>query len=182
MPKYQRLLELMQEAFEAGQKMLVFCSLQDVVDLFMRDIPPRFSGGYFSFIDGRVAVPKRQPIIDEFYAHPGCGALFLNPRAAGSGLNITAANHVVHYMPEWNPALTDQASRRAWRRKQTLPVTIHYLFFASTVEEVMIDRNEFKRQLAEGAVTGHDGSAGAADLMRALQISPILGGQAPYAT
>lgn len=172
MPKYQRLLEIMQEVFDSGEKALVFCSWQEIADLFMRDIPRRWPQGFFSFIDGRVPVASRQPVIDAFFTHAGCGALFLNPKAAGAGLNITAANHVIHYTPEWNPALTDQASRRAWRRKQIKPVTIHYLYFADTVEEVMMDRGDFKRQLAEGAVTGHDGDIDASDILKALEISP----------
>lgn len=173
MPKYQRLLEIMEEVFEAGERMLVFCSWQGMADVFMRDIPRRWPMGFFSFIDGRVRVPQRQPVIDEFFAYSGSGALFLNPKAAGAGLNITAANHVVHYTPEWNPAVTDQASRRAWRRKQTKPVTIHYLYFADTVEEVMMERGVFKRQLADGAVKGHEGDADAFDIMRALEKSPL---------
>jgi SNF2 family DNA or RNA helicase len=175
MPKYQRLLEIMQEVFEWGEKALVFCSWQGIADLFMQDMPMRWPRGFFSFIDGRLPVSQRQNIIDAFFDHPSCGALFLNPKAAGVGLNITAANHVIHYTPEWNPALTDQASRRAWRRKQIKPVTIHYLYFADSVEEVMMERGEFKRQLAQGAVTGHDGSVSAADILKALKVSPVAG-------
>ena len=97
----------------------------------------------------------------------------LNPKAAGVGLNITAANHVIHYNPEWNPALEDQASARSHRRKQKLPVTIHHLYFADSVEEVVIDRLGLKRRIAGGAVVGHSGATDAADIARALQISPL---------
>ena len=64
----------------------------------------------------------------------------LNPRAGGSGLNIAAANHVIHYNPEWNPALEDQASARAHRRGQKRPVTVRRLIYAGTVEEVIDQR------------------------------------------
>ena len=173
MPKYERLLEILNEIFESNEKALVFTSYQAMSDLFMKDIPCRWPLGFFQYIDGRVEVPSRQPTVDAFYAHDGYGALFLNPKAAGTGLNITTANHVIHYNPEWNPALTAQATARAFRRKQQRPVTIHHLFFADTVEEVIIGRAEFKRQLAEGAVTGHEGEVDPSLVLRALQISPL---------
>jgi SNF2 family DNA or RNA helicase len=171
--KYIRLLELLTEIFESDQKALVFTTYQGMADLFMQDIPQRWPTGFFRFIDGRVPVSERQPTVDKFYESNGFGALFLNPKAAGTGLNITAANHVIHYNPEWNPALTDQATGRAYRRKQKLPVTIHHLYYADTVEEVILDRAQFKRGLAAGAVTGHDGEIDPSVIVRALQISPL---------
>lgn len=112
-------------------------------------------------------------MVDSFFDYPGPGALILNPKAAGVGLNITAANHVIHYNPEWNPALTDQATARAFRRKQTRPVTVHHMFFVRTVEEVIMSRAAFKRRLAGGAVTGHEGDVEVSDIARALRISPL---------
>jgi len=173
MPKYQRLLELLGEIFDSNEKALVFTSYQAMTDLFIKDIPRRWPDGFFQYIDGRVPVASRQPTVDDFFEHKGFGALFLNPKAAGTGLNITTANHVIHYNPEWNPALTAQATARAYRRKQQRPVTIHHLYFADSVEEVMIDRAEFKRQLADGAVTGHEGDVDPSIVLRALQISPL---------
>ncbi|MCG3769084.1 MAG: RNA polymerase-associated protein RapA [Nitrosomonadaceae bacterium] len=173
MPKYQRLIELLGEIFDSNEKALVFTSYQAMSDLLMRDMPSRWPNGFFQYIDGRISVLARQPTVDDFYDHKGFGALFLNPKAAGTGLNITTANHVIHYNPEWNPALTAQATARAYRRKQERPVTIHHLFFADSVEEVMIDRAEFKQQLADGAVTGHEGDVDPSIVLRALQISPL---------
>lgn len=171
--KYARLLELLSEIFESNQKVLVFTSYQGMSDIFMQDIPSRWPAGFFRFIDGRVPVTERQPTVDQFYEFTGYGALFLNPKAAGAGLNITAANHVIHYNPEWNPALTDQASARAFRRKQKLPVTIHHLYYADTIEEVILARAQFKRGLADEAVVGHDGDVDPYIIVRALQISPL---------
>jgi SNF2 family DNA or RNA helicase len=173
MPKYVRMLEILEEVFSAGEKALVFSSYQGMVDILMADLPRRFGNGYFRYIDGRVEVADRQPTVDGLFEHAGYGALFLNPKAAGTGLNITAANHVIHYNPEWNPALTDQASGRAYRRKQQRPVTIHHLFFADTVEEVIMDRARFKRELASEAVTSHEGDTDPLRIARALQISPF---------
>ena len=95
----------------------------------------------------------------------------LNPRAAGAGLNITAATVVIHFTQVWNPALEKQASARAHRRGQTQPVTIYRLFYVGTVEEVMLDRTHWKAELGNEAVPVTVRDSG--DLARALTISPI---------
>ncbi|HLP81349.1 MAG TPA: DEAD/DEAH box helicase [Nitrosomonas sp.] len=175
MPKYQRLIELLEEIFSQNEKCLIFTSYNGMTDIFLQDLPMRFKEQYFNFIDGRVAVANRQIIVDDFSASSCGGVLILNPRAAGVGLNITSANHVIHYNPEWNPALEDQASARAYRRKQQRPVTIHQLYFVDSVEEVIVERLGLKRSLAEHAATGHQGDATANDVMRALTVSPLSG-------
>ncbi|MBS0173267.1 MAG: DEAD/DEAH box helicase [Nitrospira sp.] len=175
MPKYQRLLELLEEIFQRGEKCLIFTSYTGMTDIFLADLPKRFPGCFFGFIDGRLPVPERQRTVDDFSAAATGGALFLNPKAAGVGLNITAANHVIHYNPEWNPALEDQASARAHRRKQQRPVTIHQMFFVDSVEELIVERLSKKRGLAEHAATGHEGDATVSEVMQALKISPLSG-------
>ncbi|MDD2620888.1 MAG: C-terminal helicase domain-containing protein, partial [Syntrophomonadaceae bacterium] len=140
------------------------------------DISGRFVV-HCDWIDGRVPQSDRQHKIDMFFKNNSPAVLILNPRAAGTGLNITAANHVIHYNLEWNPALEDQASARAYRRGQTKPVTIHRLFYINTVEEVINMRIEQKRALADIAVSGTDGETdNYRDILAALQISPIEGG------
>lgn len=173
MPKFQRLIEILEEVFGRGEKALVFCSYTKMADILLAHLPKAFAHGFFRCIDGRTAITDRQPTVDRFSEFSGYGALVLNPKAAGVGLNITAANHVIHYNPEWNPAVEDQASARAYRRKQTRSVTVHHLYFGDTVEDVMVDRLNFKRGLAGAAVTGHTGDASTADVLRALAISPM---------
>ena len=172
-PKYQRLVEILEEIFSRGQKALIFSSFTGMADIFLKDIPKRFPLAWAGCIDGRVPVEDRQTMVDKFSEHDGFGFLALNPKAAGVGLNITAANHVIHYNPEWNPAVEDQASARAHRRKQKLPVTVHHLYFAATVEEIVADRLHLKRLIANGAVVGHKGTSDASDIARALKISPL---------
>jgi len=170
--KYTRLLEILEEVRDSGEKALVFTAYQRMIDLLVTDLPARL-GVPTSFIDGRTAVDERQSLIDQFSASDRPSVLALNPRAAGVGLNITAATHVLHYTLEWNPAIEDQASARAHRRGQTRPVTIHRLFYADTVEEVIEQRLNRKRALAEAAVTGTDASSDEyEDLMRAIRASP----------
>lgn len=173
MPKYERTVELLDEIFSGNEKALIFSPYHAIADIFMSDMPRRFPNGFFDYIDGRVEGAARQSVVDRFFEHKGYGALFLNPKAAGSGLNITAANHVIHYNPEWNPALTAQASARSYRRRQSRPVTIYHLFYVHTVEEVIRNAAAFKQALAGEAVTGHEGNIDPMAIAQALRVSPL---------
>lgn len=174
-PKYRRLIEIIEEIASNGEKALVFTSYNIMADIITGDIPGRL-GIPVSFIDGRVPVDERQRTVDAFSDTQGAALLVLNPKAAGTGLNIVAANHVIHYNLEWNPAVEDQASARVYRRGQTRPVTVHRLFYVDTVEELIDDRVTGKRAVADAAIVGTDGSdADASDILRALQKSPSQG-------
>jgi len=170
--KYRRLVEILEEIFQTGEKAILFTSFRKMTDILLTDIPKRFAVPT-TFIDGRTSVEDRQTTVDRFSKVRGGALLVLNPRAAGTGLNITAANHVIHYNPEWNPAVEDQASARAWRRGQIRPVTVHQLFYTRTVEEVMHDRLTQKRKLA-GKVEGTEGHRdNMQQILEALKKSPI---------
>ena len=170
--KFKRLLEILEEVFANGEKVLVFTSFNRMSDLIVGETRKRFRV-YADFVDGRVPITNRQETVDEFTALPGPGVLVLNPRAAGTGLNIAAANHVIHYNLEWNPAVEDQASARAYRRGQEKPVTIHRLWVANTVEEAIHQRLGRKRALADAAIVGVSGKQeDIDDIAKALQFSP----------
>jgi SNF2 family DNA or RNA helicase len=176
--KYGRLLEILDEIFANGEKVLIFTSYTGMADILLDDIRSRY-GVPCEVIDGRTPVTDRQPAIDRFGQVMTAAALILNPRAAGTGLNITCANHVIHYNLEWNPAIEDQATARAYRRGQMRPVTVHRLFHPGTVEEVIDERTQRKRAVAAEAVIGTEGEVkDLADIMRAMQLSPVLGGTA----
>ena len=177
--KYRRCMEIMEEIFARNEKVIIFTSYQGMFDIFQEDLPRRF-GIRPDAINGFTPVPDRQKIVDSFNAHEGGTALILNPRAAGVGLNITSANHVIHYNLEWNPALEDQASARAYRRGQTKTTFIYRLYYPGTVEEIINDRLERKRDMAAVAVVGVDGtSADMQDIIDAMKISP-KGGKHDY--
>jgi SNF2 family DNA or RNA helicase len=151
----------------------VFTSYNRMADLIVRIAAERY-GVFTDIINGGTPIDERQGVVDRFTEEAGPGILALNPKAAGAGLNITAATHVVHYNLEWNPAVEDQASARAHRRGQERPVTVHRLYFADSVEDVVNDRLGRKRALSEAAVIGVDGSEETiADIHRALQMSPV---------
>ena len=71
----------------------------------------------------------------------------MNPDAAGKGLNIQGANHVIHFNPEWNPALTNQATARAYRRGQELPVFVSHFYYRNTIEQHVVEKAAHKRIL-----------------------------------
>lgn len=170
--KFRRLDEIVEEIFSRSEKVIVFTSFTAMADIIARHIGTRFRA-FAGVIDGRLAIDARQPLIDRFSAVRGGAALVLNPKAGGAGLNITAANHVIHYNPEWNPALEDQASARAHRRGQELPVTVHRLLVADTVEDVVDERLTRKRALSETAVIGVEGADDDyGDIVAALSRSP----------
>jgi SNF2 family DNA or RNA helicase len=168
-PKMERAVALLREAFFNGRKVIVFALFNRLGEL-LREAFSGFSNAYWGAINGSTPQGDRQAIIDIFSAHSGPGCLVLNPKAAGAGLNITAATVVIHFTPVWNPALESQASARAHRRGQTQPVTIYRLFYKDTVEEVMIDRSLWKSELANESVPVS--SRDAKDLKRALEIMP----------
>lgn len=132
--------------------------------------PRSLPSAYWNAINGSTPGDERQQIVDAFSAHDGPAVLVLNPRAAGAGLNITAATVVIHYTQVWNPALEQQASARAHRRGQTRPVTIYHLYYVDTVEEVMMERAQRRREMGAEAVPTSSNER--ADLARALAIRP----------
>ncbi len=171
--KFERLRELLGEIFSLDEKVLIFTSYTKMADRIASMASNQF-GAMSATLDGRLDIVDRQPLIDAFSGYGGHAALVLNPRAGGSGLNITAANHVIHYNPEWNPALEDQASARSHRRGQERPVTIRRLIYAGTVEEVMDERLRRKRKIAGKAVIGMEGKdEDYMDIMTSLARSPL---------
>ena len=98
-----------------------------------------------------------------------CAATTVGPK----GLNITAANHVVHYNLEWNPAVESQASARAYRTGQTQTVIIHRLYYSDTVEEYINDLMGHKTAIGEAAIIGTTGCSDLEiDLVQALKKTP----------
>lgn len=171
--KYARMAEVLDEIIAGGEKTLIFTSFTEMADILAADLARRY-GVPCGIIDGRTPVADRQPAVDAFQNTSGPAVLILNPKAAGVGLNITAASHVIHYNLEWNPAVEDQATARAYRRGQTKPVTVHRLFHANTIEEVIDQRVARKRDIAGEAVIGvQGGEDDLADILRAIELSPL---------
>jgi len=171
--KVQRLLDILEVVRQQSERALVFAPFQDLLDLLSSIVREQF-GAAAQVIDGRTPVAARQEIIDSFSECRSFDILLLNPRAAGVGLNITAANHVVHFCPEWNPAVMDQATARSHRTGQERCVTVHRLYFADTVEDVMEARLATKRGLIGEVVQDNDADPlSPADIAAALNVTPL---------
>ena len=170
--KYERLCEILDDIVKTKEKVVIFTSFTRMIQLMVNDIKKRFNV-YTNFIDGSVDAVLRQEIVDEFEKFEGSGVLILNPKAAGTGLNITCANHVIHYNLEWNPAIEDQASARVYRRGQNKTVFVHRLYYANTIEDIINDKIQLKRTLSDNAIIGNRGEITEEEyLYKALSISP----------
>ncbi|MGI9279743.1 MAG: DEAD/DEAH box helicase [Endozoicomonas sp.] len=173
-PKMELCLQLLNEATSNNKKVLVFAAYNHCGDLIRKASEERnIRVSYWNAINGSTPQQDRQSIVDKFTTTDGAAVLVLNPKAAGAGLNITAATIVIHYTQNWNPALEMQASARAHRRGQNNPVTIYRLFYQGTIEETMIERSLWKRELGDIAIP--ISSRDKQDLANALIESPVKG-------
>lgn len=171
--KLQRCLEICDEIRASNSKVIIFTSFSESIEILKKTISESF-GVNIQTISGKTPIQERQQLVDAFNNSKTFSALILNPKAGGVGLNITGANHVIHYNLEWNPSVEDQASARAYRRGQMQTVTIHRLFYVNTVEEIISKRMELKRAISEMAAGKADKSDEEANfLLEALKESPI---------
>ncbi len=154
--KLQAFIEIIEELRENRHKALVFSQFVDHLHL-VRDWLDEKQIAY-QYLDGSTPAKKRQEAVNAFQS--GQGDLFLiSLKAGGAGLNLTAADYVIHLDPWWNPAVEDQASDRAHRIGQQRPVTIYRLVTRDTIEDRIIDLHRYKRDLADSLLEGSEMSA-----------------------
>jgi SNF2 family DNA or RNA helicase len=146
--KLDRLREMLEEALAAGDRALVFTQFREMGDRLVAALSSAF-GAEVPFLHGGVARAARDAMVRRFQEDPrGPQVFVLSVKAGGTGLNLTAANHVFHFDRWWNPAVEDQATDRAYRIGQTRAVQVHKLLAAGTVEEKVDRLLEGKRDLA----------------------------------
>ena len=146
--KLSRLEELVESVFAAGERMLIFTHFAQW-GLKLADHLTEVTGLPIACYHGGLARGVRDRMVREFQEGQGPGALVLSLTAGGTGLNLTAANHVVLYDRWWNPAKEDQARDRAWRIGQTRTVVSHRLVCPGTIDERVEDVVAGKRQIAD---------------------------------
>lgn len=171
--KFSRLAEILDELYELNSdKVIIFSTFIDSIDRLTAFINRRYESPLSASIDGRMKPEIRQKVIDDFNNALGFKVLVINPKAGGTGLNITGANHVIHFNRQWNPQLERQATARAYRRKQTKTVFVHKFFYIGTVEQIINERLQHKERLSGAAL--ENALAQEEDVMkaRALLISP----------
>jgi hypothetical protein len=172
--KFQRLLELLDEISELKEKVLIFASFTEPLNLIKRMVDINYDDSWCEIVDGRYAQEKRMEIIDKFQEREGFAVLVLNPEAAGKGLTITAANHVVHFNLPWNPATEAQATARVYRPGQKAEkVFVHRFFYSRTIEDVINQRLIFKEEVADAAMEEPEAQSNSDFVKNALTISPI---------
>jgi superfamily II DNA or RNA helicase len=146
--KLARLEEIVDVVFAAGERVLVFTHFAEW-GLKLATHLSAHTGSKVECYHGGLSRTVRDRMIEEFQAGEGAGALVLSLKAGGTGLNLTAANHVVLYDRWWNPAVEDQARDRAWRIGQTHTVICHRLVCPGTVDERVEEVVEGKRRIAD---------------------------------
>ncbi|KGT91289.1 serine/threonine protein kinase [Erwinia typographi] len=147
-------LDIIGELRENHHKALVFSQYVDHLTLLRSALDEQ--GIPYQYLDGSTPPAGRKKRVAAFQA--GEGDLFLiSLKAGGTGLNLTAADYVIHLDPWWNPAVEDQASDRAHRMGQTRPVTVYRLVMEGTIEEQIVALHGRKRQMAEALLEGSDG-------------------------
>jgi len=160
--------DVLAELLDNHHKVLVFSQFVDHLAIIGEYLDA--NDVKYQYLDGTTTVKQRQKRIDAFQA--GEGDVFLiSLRAGGLGLNLTAADYVIHMDPWWNPAVEDQASDRAHRIGQQRPVTIYRLVTTGTIEEKIVELHHRKRHLADSLLEGADMASklSADDLLRLLQ-------------
>ncbi|NLD76607.1 MAG: DEAD/DEAH box helicase [Acidimicrobiales bacterium] len=146
--KLTRLEEIVDNVFSAGERVLVFTHFAEW-GVRLAEHLTEVTGQKVECYHGGLARGARDRMIEEFQNGTGPGALVLSLKAGGTGLNLTAANHVVLYDRWWNPAVEDQARDRAWRIGQTKTVISHRLVCPGTVDERVEEVVAGKRHIAD---------------------------------
>jgi len=149
--KTELLFDRIESVLAAGEKVLVFTQFTEMADLLSGFIRERF-GKEPLYYHGGLALKPRKEMVARFQEDPSASMLILSLRAGGTGLNLTAASHVIHYDLWWNPAVEAQATDRAFRIGQRKDVTVHRFITKDTFEERINDMIGQKRALAEMTV------------------------------
>ncbi|MFA9274458.1 MAG: DEAD/DEAH box helicase [Candidatus Aquirickettsiella gammari] len=140
-----------EELLDNKHKALVFSQFVDHLAIVRAWLDEQ--GIAYQYLDGSTPAIERKKRVDAFQA--GSGDIFLiSLKAGGTGLNLTAADYVIHLDPWWNPAVEDQASDRAHRMGQQRPVTIYRLVTQDTIEEKILALHAEKRELADSLLDG----------------------------
>lgn len=151
--KLTALDELLDELQRNNHKALIFSQFVGHLQLIKQHLDNRKVN--YQYLDGSTPQKERAKRVNAFQS--GSGQVFLiSLKAGGSGLNLTAADYVIHMDPWWNPAVEDQASDRAHRMGQQRPVTIYRLIAKSTIEEKIVALHQHKRDLADKLLAGNE--------------------------
>ena len=149
--KFELLKELCETIYEKRERVIVFTQFKEITEYLADYLTGIFHAkGYV--IHGGTPVKRRAEIVDAFQGERYVPFIVLSVKAAGPGLNLTRANHVIHFDRWWNSAVENQATDRAFRIGQTKDVMVHKLVSQGTIEEKIDQMIHSKKELAENMI------------------------------
>ncbi len=150
--KLELFSELLEEVIDGGHRVLVFSQFVSMLSLIRERLEAQGIG--YSYLDG--ATTNRGEVVARFQADPQIPVFLISLKAGGVGLNLTAADTVIHFDPWWNPAVEAQATDRVHRLGQTRVVTSYKLIARNTVEEKILKLQSRKREIIEATLEGEE--------------------------
>ena len=153
--KLDACLDLVTEAVEGGHRILLFSQFTSMLDLLARRLDE--AGVSHFTLQGSTPKPVRAELVRRFNQGEA-GVFLISLRAGGTGLNLTAADIVIHYDPWWNVAAQNQATDRAYRIGQRNPVQVYKLIAQDTIEEKIVELQQAKQSLADTVTGSADGA------------------------
>jgi superfamily II DNA or RNA helicase len=171
--KLERLLELLEEVLAEGDRALIFTQFAEMGQLLAGYLPQAV-GVAVQLLHGGTPAKVRDQMVRRFQEDERAPAIFiLSLKAGGTGLNLTRANHVFHFDRWWNPAVEDQATDRAFRIGQKRNVQVHKFVTTGTLEEMIDDMIESKKDLAQSVLGSGENwltELNTADLRKLVQL------------
>ena len=149
--KISLLFDKLDSIIESGEKVLIFTQFTEMGNLLKHFITERYNEEPL-FYHGGCSMKQRTEMVTNFQTNNADKIFILSLKAAGTGLNLTAANHVIHYDLWWNPAVEAQATDRAYRIGQKNNVMVHRFITKNTFEEKINEMIQAKKALAEMTV------------------------------
>jgi SNF2 family DNA or RNA helicase len=154
--KLNRLTEMLEEAYATNDRALIFTQFAEMGAMLQRHLRDTYYDEVL-FLHGGTPAKERDLLVRRFQSPHGPKIFILSLKAGGTGLNLTAANHVFHFDRWWNPAVENQATDRAFRIGQTRNVQVHKFICGGTLEERIDEMIESKRALAESVLGAGEG-------------------------
>lgn len=156
--KFEKLAELCETIREQHERVLLFTQFKEITDALSQFLEEQF-GRKGLVLHGGTPVKKRGELVEKFNGDEYVPYMVLSLKAGGVGLNLTAANHVIHFDRWWNPAVENQATDRAFRIGQQKNVFVHKLITIGTIEEKIDNLLEDKSKLADAVISDTSGTS-----------------------
>ena len=153
--KFLRIAEIAEEIASRQEKVLVFTQFREIAEPLAEYLATLF-GRPGLVLHGGTNIKPRQEFVNQFQREDGPPFFVLSLKAGGTGLNLTAASHVIHFDRWWNPAIENQATDRAFRIGQKRNVLVHKFICRGTIEERIDEMITLKSQIAGEAIGGND--------------------------